>query len=411
MIVEASTRKTFARLLYYISPTSDRTKSNRYLNVPDIWNLQAGEKKTITFIGAYEVSNDDRMNLPILDQQTCSDLLSKIQAYFNRQRKIEHRAIAHKGTAIAQFTCSPSNLKSIWENYDAVKPQVHLGELRQLTPVPDPNRPHLWSNLADTIRTLVWLTCSKSRTARIRQYPSTTPHCFATPCLITRAIYIGKGSGTFISSAIMDTSGLWDTQDPTLSVPSQDDFQHFFENMHSIPDTLQFDFDFSQQQPQSQQMIHQDGMSSMNTAMVGSHQMGHDGTMQEHMPSMTTSSNHPAILGTPIVHPRPATEVELDAQIQCLQQQKLQQQQLRQSLAQQQQRNFYAQSRMIPPTPNSMEIHGANQHFYTQAEQPPSVYEPYRLREQEVSSIDSHLATFSPKISHIWKAIWACMLT
>ncbi|KAB8302526.1 hypothetical protein EYC80_005916 [Monilinia laxa] len=183
----------------------------------------------------------------------------------------------------------------------------------------------------------------------------------------------------------MDTSGLWNSQDPTLSIPSQEDFQQFIDlNMNNMADTLQFDFDFNQQQSQNQQMMHQDGMGSMNVEMIGSHQMGHNGTLQEHMPSTTTASNHSAILGTPIINPHTSTDnmMDFDAQIQYLKQQK-RQLQLRQS--QEQQRNFYAQSRMVPPTPNSMEIHGVNQHFYTQAEQPPSVYEPYRLRDQEMA--------------------------
>lgn len=183
----------------------------------------------------------------------------------------------------------------------------------------------------------------------------------------------------------MDTSGVWNTQDPTLSVPSQDDFQQFLDlNMHNMAVGLQFDFDFNQQQSQDQQMMHQDGMDSMNTGMAGNHQVGLDGSMHDHMSSMTTASSHSAILGTPVVHPHTSTEslTHLDAQIQYLQQQK-HEQQLRQS--QEQQRNFYVQNRMIPPTPNSMEIHGANQHFYSQAEQPPSVFEPYRLREQEMA--------------------------
>ncbi|KAF7878988.1 hypothetical protein EAF04_000190 [Stromatinia cepivora] len=183
----------------------------------------------------------------------------------------------------------------------------------------------------------------------------------------------------------MDTSGVWNTQDSSLSVPSQDDFQQFLDlNMHNMAGGLQFDFDFNQQQSQNQQMIHQDGMESMDTGMAGNHQVGLDGSMHEHMPSMTTASSHSAILGTPVVHPHTSTEslTHLDAQIRYLQQQK-HEQQLRQS--QEQQRNFYVQNRMIPPTPNSMEIHGANQHFYSQAEQPPSVFEPYRLREQEMA--------------------------
>jgi len=167
----------------------------------------------------------------------------------------------------------------------------------------------------------------------------------------------------------MDSSAAWNNQDPTLSVPSQDDFQFLDMGMNSLSDSLQFDFqDFS-------------------------HQQGQDTTMQEHMPSMTTATSHPTISGPPVNGHGSNSEslVDLDAQIQYLQHQRHQQQQ-RQI---QEQQNYYTQNRMIPPTPNSIEMHGANHQFYPQSDpQQQAMYERFRMqvKEQEVSS--------SPSMSH-----------
>jgi hypothetical protein len=78
---------------------------------------------------------------------------------------------------------------------------------------------------------------------------------------------------------------------------------------------------------------------------------------------------------------------ELDAQIQYLQHQRHQQQQRH---IQEQQRNYYAQNRIIPPTPNSIEMHGNNSQFYSQSDtqQQQAIYDRFRMqvKEQEVSS-------------------------
>lgn len=165
---------------------------------------------------------------------------------------------------------------------------------------------------------------------------------------------------------MMDSSAAWNNQDPTLSVPSQDDFQQFLDmGINNLGDTLQFDFqEFNQQH-------------------------GQDTTMQEHMPSMTTSSNHATIPGTPINGHSSNSDslVELDAQIQYLQHQRHQQQQRQ---IHEQQRNFYTQSRMIPPTPNSVEMHGATSQFYPQSDpQQQAMYERFRMqvKEQDVSAL------------------------
>jgi len=192
----------------------------------------------------------------------------------------------------------------------------------------------------------------------------------------------------------MHSSAVWNNQDPTLSGPSQDDFQQFLDmGINNLGDSLQFDFqDFTPQQEQGAQLMHQDNGEAMDTRMDGGPgTVGQDTTMQEQMPSMTTESSHPAIQGPPISHGHPSNEslVELDAQIQYLQQQRHQQQQRQ---IQEQQQNYYAQNRMIPPTPNSMEMRGPNSQFYPQSDpQQQAMYERFRMqvKEQEVSLLQS----------------------
>jgi hypothetical protein len=187
---------------------------------------------------------------------------------------------------------------------------------------------------------------------------------------------------------MMESSTGWDGQDPTLSVASQDDFQQFLDmGMNNLSDSLQFDFpDFNHQQTQGQ-LMHQNGAEAMDTGIENSGAAGQDTTMQEHMPSMTTATSHPAIQGGAISHAHSSNEslVELDAQIQYLQHQRNQQQQRH---LQEQQRNYYAQNRMIPPTPNSIELHGGNPQFYPHSDpQQQALYDRFRLqvKEQEVS--------------------------
>jgi hypothetical protein len=184
----------------------------------------------------------------------------------------------------------------------------------------------------------------------------------------------------------MNSSGVWNGEDPTLSVSSQDDFQQFL-NM-GISDTLQFDFpDFNQQHGQGTQMMHHNEGDSMDTRMDGGRSIGHEMTMQEQMPSMTASSNHSAI-HTPIhAHPSSESLGELDAQIQFLQHQRHQQQQRQ---LQEQQRNFYAHNRIIPPTPTSMEMHAQSQQFYSQSDpQQQAMFDRYRMqKEQDVCTMN-----------------------
>ena len=185
----------------------------------------------------------------------------------------------------------------------------------------------------------------------------------------------------------MDSSAVWNSQDPTLSVPSQDDFQQFLDmGINNLGDSLQFDFqDFNNQQgQQASQLMHQSDANAMDTRNDEGHrQMAHDAAIQEHLASMTTAGSHPTIPG-PLINEQSSSEsiVELDAQIQYLQQQRHHQQQRH---LHEQQRNFYAQNRMIPPTPNSIEM---NPQFYHQSTpQHQAMYERFRVhgKDQEVS--------------------------
>lgn len=182
---------------------------------------------------------------------------------------------------------------------------------------------------------------------------------------------------------------MWNGEDAAMPQSSHDDFQQFLDM-----NLGEFEYhDFNSQQ--GQQMMHSEGGEPIDTTM------GNDGMaipqkdtiMQDQMPPMSIPTSHPTIPSTTMAHERPPTEslVELDAQIQYLQQQRHQQQQRQ---LQEQQRNFYSQNSVVPPTPNSMELHGQNGQFYSQMDTPQQqqqqqqqMYDRYRmqLKEQDVS--------------------------
>ena len=184
----------------------------------------------------------------------------------------------------------------------------------------------------------------------------------------------------------MDSSTAWNNLDPTLSVASHDDFQHFLDmGMNNLGDGLQFDFpDFNGQHGQSSQLMHQDEGERMESRMDGTHAaMDHDTTMREHIPAMSAAGSHPTIPGPTTNGPSSGSIVELDAQIQYLQQQRQQQQRQ----IQEQQQKYYARNQMVPPTPNSLELHASNGQFYPQSDpQQQAMYERFRMhvKDQEV---------------------------
>lgn len=173
----------------------------------------------------------------------------------------------------------------------------------------------------------------------------------------------------------MDQSQVWNGQDPTLS--GQDDFQQFLDM--NLGENLQFDFqDF--QHPTESHLIQSGNGEGLDTSMGNVQQIiGHDTSMQEAMAAMTTTASFPNKIAHG--HPTENSLVELDAQIQYLQQQRQQQQQRQ---LQDQQRNYYAQQRMIPPTPNSVEMHGANFQAYGQpGSQQQVMFDGYQMQRKE----------------------------
>ncbi|OTA69231.1 hypothetical protein K449DRAFT_406627 [Hypoxylon sp. EC38] len=196
--------------------------------------------------------------------------------------------------------------------------------------------------------------------------------------------------------AMMDPSA-WNGQDQTLSSTGEDDFQQFLEmgGMSNLGDGLQFDFqDFNSTNGAS--MMHQPHGDTMDTPMSNSNVptiiTRNDMAHQSQISPMTSAPSHQGI-STQMMPPHHTSSdaiSEIDAQIQFLQQQRLQQQ--RRQLAEQQrqfheqQAAFYAQQRnMVPPTPQSLEIQAANQ-FFAQQDQTHSsgMFDGYQhLKEQQ----------------------------
>lgn len=177
---------------------------------------------------------------------------------------------------------------------------------------------------------------------------------------------------------MMDPSA-WNGQDHPMSSAGEDDFQQFLEmgGMSNLEDGLQFDFhDFSGVNGAS--MMHQPHGDSIDTPMSNSNVptiiARNDMGPQSQMSPMTSAPSHPGI-STQMMPPHHTSSdaiSEIDAQIQFLQQQRLQQQrrQLEEQQRQfrEQQAAFYAQQQrnMVPPTPQSLEIQAATQFFASQ---------------------------------------------
>ncbi|RYP43536.1 hypothetical protein DL770_011619 [Monosporascus sp. CRB-9-2] len=206
----------------------------------------------------------------------------------------------------------------------------------------------------------------------------------------------------------------WNGQDPNLSSTGDDDFHQFLDmgGMTNLGDGLHFDFqDFNAgNNPPMMQQAHRE---TIDTPMDDTDQapMLPRGSLglQSSIPPMTSASSHQTI-PTPVMPPqRSANDAisEINAQIQHLQFQRLQQEQRRleehQRRFQEQQAAYFAQQQrcnMVPPTPQSLEIQAASR-FYTHSDQgPPSgVFEGYpRLKEQQdaispaVTPLDTHFS-------------------
>lgn len=175
--------------------------------------------------------------------------------------------------------------------------------------------------------------------------------------------------------AAMGSSG-WNHQDQNLQATSDDDFHQFFEmqGMPNMDGGLNFDFQ-SFQDSSASGLISQSQREQMDTSMGGTEPSlavpTTAGISREQMAAMTTGASHPSIQAQMNRMPPTPTDTisDIDAQIQYLQQQRLQQQhrQMRE-----QQNPYYGggPNRIIPPTPRSLELQASNGQFFSPTDTP-----------------------------------------
>ncbi|GAP85939.1 putative phosphorus acquisition-controlling protein [Rosellinia necatrix] len=194
----------------------------------------------------------------------------------------------------------------------------------------------------------------------------------------------------------MINSAAWNGQDQNISPTGDDDFQQFFDIGMSNSDSMPFDFQTfnTQNDPSMMHHSHRDPVDTpMSDANVSSIVTQNAMGVQNQAPAMTSAPSHPAVLSQILSHRQTPNDAisEIDAQIQFLQHQRLQQQQRQleeqQRRLQEQQAALYAQQQqqqqqqqqkqqqqhqqqqqrnIIPPTPQSLEMQAASQFFASQ---------------------------------------------
>jgi len=187
---------------------------------------------------------------------------------------------------------------------------------------------------------------------------------------------------------MMDTSG-WSVSDHPMHPPSDDDFQQFLDmnGMGNMTDSLNYDFQEFQAATGSAHMLQTSRaqldtpMSCTDTAMLLSPS---DTTLQHQMPAMTTAAPYQTVPTTMMPPPTPSEAIvnSIDAQIQFLQQQKMQHQQRQ---IEEQQAAFFArqQTQMVPPTPQSLEIPPTANQFFSQSGSADRQQQPIDYRYQQ----------------------------
>lgn len=198
----------------------------------------------------------------------------------------------------------------------------------------------------------------------------------------------------------MDTTA-WNEQDHGLHHNADDDMHQFLDmnSMSGFPEGLQFDFGFQAQNGAASHLLQRETldtpMSGTDAAVIMAT------TMHDQMPALTSAPLHAAIPSSLLPsQPAPGDAIsEIDAQIQFLQAQKIQQQQ--RQLEQQQQQHeqqrrqleqqqaaFFAQQqrRIVPATPQSLEMRAGDGPYTFQPDHTPQhqvdIYEHFHMKEQ-----------------------------
>lgn len=179
-----------------------------------------------------------------------------------------------------------------------------------------------------------------------------------------------------------------------------DDFQQFLDmsGMANIGDSMQFDFqDFHNGNGANNHMLPNQHRPSLDTAMSGV-----DTPDMLATTAMTSGVSYQSIPAAMIPPPTPSDTLvnTIDAQIQFLQQQKLQHQQ--HQLQEQQAALFAQHQRNVPPTPQSLEIQAGTNHFYSNRsyndqtpQQQPLDYRYQRLKEQQDVSTETSVPSLT----------------
>ncbi|KXX76992.1 Phosphorus acquisition-controlling protein [Madurella mycetomatis] len=169
----------------------------------------------------------------------------------------------------------------------------------------------------------------------------------------------------------MDSS-TWAVPNPSVHSTTEDDFQQFLDmnGMGNLTDGMNYTFqDF--QSSSSTQLLQSHPREPLDIAMSGADASillsPAVSTMQHQVPALTTTASYQTIPATMMPPPTPSDAIvdSIDAHIQLLQQQKLQHQQRQ---MEEQHAAFFARqpNRIVPPTPQSLEIQPGNNHYYGQ---------------------------------------------
>jgi len=173
--------------------------------------------------------------------------------------------------------------------------------------------------------------------------------------------------------AMMGSTG-WNGQDAGLHHAPEDDFQQFLDmnGMGNLSEGLQFDFGDFPHAGAGHLIAQPPPREQLDTPMSGTEApsilSGQDAAMRGPMHPVSAAGSNAALPAALVPPPPTATDTihEIDAQIQYLQQQRMQQQ--RRQMEEQQAAYFARQSRIVPPTPQSLEIQAGSQ-FYPTVEQ------------------------------------------
>ncbi|KAK3310369.1 helix-loop-helix DNA-binding domain-containing protein [Chaetomium strumarium] len=203
----------------------------------------------------------------------------------------------------------------------------------------------------------------------------------------------------------MDSS-TWAVADHSAHPAAEDDFQQFLDmnGMGNLADGINYNFQHFQSSS-GPQLLQSHPREQLDIPMSGT-----DApillspavpSMQHQMPAISNAGSYQTVPATMMPPPTPSEAIvdSIDAQIQFLQQQKLRHQQRR---MEEQQVAFFArqQTRMVPPTPQSLEIQPRANQYYAQSNAPEQQQQQQQSMEYRYQRLkDQSDMSFTPLVS------------